>query len=160
ARRRPAFLRSRAHRRTVKPPVAAGSAAAGSMFPPTRVCPRRPSPAHARRHTLRALGARRRGGRVHAAASDEFHGGPGRPPGGRRVKMLADLGGCDVRPFAATAMPPRARVRTSGITVAVPAGLPQEKIVLEGDGGAPQITVTAPDNEMVSSGPGVSTGTH
>jgi hypothetical protein len=66
--------------------------------------------------------------------------------------VIADLGGCDVGPYAVSAGG-RAHAAQLGTTVQVKAGLPQENIVVQGSGGAPQITVTAPGGETVSSTP-------
>jgi len=61
--------------------------------------------------------------------------------------VIGDFGGCDVSDYAATAR----RRGASSATVNVPAGLPQENIVVAGTGGAPKITVTAPGGETLSS---------
>lgn len=66
---------------------------------------------------------------------------------GGDVDVFGSFGGCDIGPYAVSA-----RRRQAGtFSVAVPAGLPQENIVVGGTGGVPRITVTAPDGEKVSS---------
>jgi hypothetical protein len=72
---------------------------------------------------------------------------------GGSPEVFADLGGCDVGPYAVSAGG-RAHAAQLGTTVNVKAGLPQENIVVQGSGGAPQITVTGPGRETVSSTPG------
>ncbi|MCW2992241.1 MAG: domain containing protein, partial [Solirubrobacterales bacterium] len=71
---------------------------------------------------------------------------------GGDVDVFGGWGGCDVAPYAVSAP---ARAAAAGpLTVDVAAGLPQENITVTGTGGAPRITVTAPDGEVVASGPG------
>jgi hypothetical protein len=72
---------------------------------------------------------------------------------GGSPEVFADLGGCDVGPYAVSAGG-RAHAAQLGTTVEVKAGLPQENLVVQGTAGAPQITVTAPGGETVSSTPG------
>ncbi|MCW2966363.1 MAG: hypothetical protein JWM71_135, partial [Solirubrobacteraceae bacterium] len=62
--------------------------------------------------------------------------------------VIGDLGGCDVSDYAATA---RRRDLGGGASVQVPAGLPQENIVVRGTGGAPKITMAGPGGETLSS---------
>lgn len=68
---------------------------------------------------------------------------------GESVDVFGSLGGCDVTPYAETAR----RRQAGGVSIAVPGGLPQENIIVQGAGGAPRITVTAPGGETVSSAP-------
>lgn len=70
---------------------------------------------------------------------------------GGSPEVFADLGGCDVGPYAVSA---GARAAQLGAGVTVKAGLPQENIVVQGTAGAPQITVTGPGGETVFSTPG------
>lgn len=72
---------------------------------------------------------------------------------GQGPKVFADLGGCDVSSYAASMQARLADASTHDV-VTVGAGLPQENIVVQGSTAAPQITVTAPNGETVSSAVG------
>jgi hypothetical protein len=66
---------------------------------------------------------------------------------GGSVDIFGDWGGCDVTPYSVSA--PAKRRQVGPQTVDVPAGLPQENIVVQGTSGAPRFTITAPDGEVV-----------
>lgn len=74
--------------------------------------------------------------------------------------VFGGFGGCDIAPYAVSA--PARAAQAGPLTVDVKAGLEQENITVTGTGGAPRITVTAPDGEVVASGPGgaPAKGTH
>ncbi|MFL5845727.1 MAG: hypothetical protein ACJ762_13655 [Solirubrobacteraceae bacterium] len=79
---------------------------------------------------------------------------------GQDADVFGGFGGCDIGSYVVAA--PARAAQAGPMTVDVPAGLPQENITVTGAGGAPRITVTAPDGEVVASGPGgaPAKGTH
>lgn len=70
---------------------------------------------------------------------------------GESPHVFADLGGCDVSPYAASAQTVRHENTSTQDVVTVAAGLPQENVVLQGSVGAPLVTVKAPNGETVTS---------
>jgi hypothetical protein len=70
---------------------------------------------------------------------------------GESPHVFADLGGCDVSPYAASVQATRHDNTSTHDIVSVAAGLPQENIVVQGSNGAPQLTVKAPNGETVTS---------
>jgi hypothetical protein len=73
---------------------------------------------------------------------------------GESPHISADLGGCDVSPYATSIQAVhRYDTSTHGV-VQVAAGLPQENIVIQGASGAPQVAVKAPNGETVTSATG------
>ena len=63
---------------------------------------------------------------------------------------------CNVGSFKLSA--PAAKAAANGSQVVIPGGVPQAAIEISGSGGAPRVTVTAPDGGTVTSGPGTVAG--
>jgi len=75
------------------------------------------------------------------------------------ASVLAHIGGCHIEEYKVAPTRARAAQTGAGAPVEVPAGLPSQTILVPGDGGAPKVTVTGPNGEVVETGGASEAGT-